>query len=213
MDTTFVDPIAWESLVSTIESAAVIIAVIVGGLWTIYLFRRHRGHETALEIDITVAQEPYGHESTIVFVDTKLTNRGKTKIEAKPKRWSNDTPLPVYENKWESFVSPATLQLRRVVPGVEDQTVVDWYDKGHCVQAVDDIDLVDEYDDDSRGVIFWLEPGEESHLFAVIVLTGGLYMLKVTFIGNRPGEDFWRSSALLGVPDSSQPTDDVAGAI
>src|SRR5207245_197721 len=82
----FTRPTDLKTKSEILQSVALSIAVLIGGLWATYRFFIQRAYETALEIDLSMTCSPYVGSKFLVFVDTILKNRGQTRISARPRR-------------------------------------------------------------------------------------------------------------------------------
>jgi len=168
------------------------IAITGAALWALYLHWRGRTFEKRLLLDISTSSEPFD-EKRVLFVEIKLTNSGKAKLQAKPVKrgqW-------VYKDEIEQLQYSCSLQIRRINPNkVKAETLLDWYNCPALEQIPDvptEINLLDEYiltNEDNR-IEFWLEPGDIAYLPATLILIPGDYLLKVSFYGPDAKNDFW----------------------
>lgn len=167
--------------------------VLLGGvIWQLYLHWRGRTFEKRLLIDITSSTKPFD-EKRILFVEVQLTNAGRGKLEA---RRVGPTDY-VYHDEDEQLRYSCSLQIKRINGGkIANETLLDWY---NCteLEAVPnvprEINLLDDYvvPAEDNKIIFWMEPEDVVHLSASLVLLPGSYLLKVSFYGANPNEDFW----------------------
>jgi hypothetical protein len=186
-----------------VQSLSISLGVIIGGLWTLYLFRKQRVAETRLDITLEPKVIPLG-ESFLLVLDIGLHNQGTQDLRAKQKTYHNGEIEPIYEDEFETLRHSASLQLRRLQPELTSNTILSWYDKRHLVVPeglAPEINLLDEWEDpDQTGRDeFILEPKDLFHLTAHLVLAPGHYVAKVTFFGRRPDVDWWARTTLLEV--------------
>jgi hypothetical protein len=65
-----------------------------------------------------------------------------------------------------------------------------------------EINLLDDYEVDGK-IKFYLEPNDTYHLTTPIVLSKGLYIATLTFLGKKYKEEFWRRRFVFKVPSNS----------
>ena len=81
---------AFRSIASSIQSIAIVVAVIIGGIWTAYVFKLQR--RSALGIDISGTQLAIpGNDRPHILVSLTITNRGNRDTRLV---WS-ETPVSV----------------------------------------------------------------------------------------------------------------------
>ncbi len=185
----------WQQLSGAVQSWVTALGIVVGGIWAAYRFGIRREKESALGMDLsysTVAQDDGGH---LLFCDVTITNCGKVRVSA------TGADAPVYSDKLERLAYAADLLLRRLPSDLPLNTPVGWF--GHAAgesPRTDDIELnlLEAFESGSE-IDFWMEPGEAYHLSRGAVLTPGLYLALVSFVGSRTGE-FWRRLFLIEVP-------------
>ena len=185
----------WVSLAQAVQNWATAIAVLVGAVWAYYRFGIKRESETAMGIDLTHTSVPYDANYLVVF-DVCLENKGAVKLGAKRKRH------PAYEDNADVLAYAVDLLIRLVPPGSKPGSRIGWFDsetdKSPRPQDVE-LDLVAEYEINGESD-FWMEPGENYHVGATVVLSSGNYLAMVTFIGDRSDSEFWRRTFLVQVP-------------
>lgn len=185
----------WVSLAQAVQNWATAIAILVGGAWAYYRFGIKRENETALAIDLAHSSIPYDSNYLVVF-DVCLDNRGSVRLGAKRKR------KPAYKDREEVLAYSVNLLLRPVPPGSTPRSRIAWFecetDKSPRPDDVE-LDLVAEYEK-ARETDFWMEPGENYHVGATVVLSAGKYLAMVTFVGDRSDDEFWRRTFLVQVP-------------
>jgi len=92
----------FRSIAAGIQSLAIAVAVIIGGIWTAYLFRLQR--RSALGIDISGAQLAIpGDDRPHILVSLTITNRGNRDTRLV---W-NDKPVTVSKMKVPDHGSPS----------------------------------------------------------------------------------------------------------
>ncbi len=67
----------FKELMSGLESGATIIALIIGGLWTYWLFIRHRTGKPSADISHVVSTVALSSKNTLVHVEVKVRNTSK----------------------------------------------------------------------------------------------------------------------------------------
>ena len=185
----------WVSLAQAVQNWATAIAILVGGAWAYYRFGIKRESETALAIDLAHSIVPYGSNYLVVF-DVCLENKGLVRLGAKRNR------LDAYEDHAEVLAYSVNLLLRPVPPSLIPGSRIGWFDSETDKSPRPDdveLDLVAEYEIDGE-TDFWMEPGENYHVGATVVLSAGEYLAMVTFVGDRSDSEFWRRMFLVQVP-------------
>jgi len=203
----FTRPTDLKTKSEILQSVALSVAVVIGGLWATYRFFIQRLYETALEIDLSMMCSPYVGSKFLVFVDTVLTNRGQTRISARPRKYLNSKPLPSYMDAKEQLHYSLGLQIKRIEEDIHGNTALDWFESKHLdeVQGIpNEINLLNEYDYSTNGAVdLWIEPNETYHCAIPLILPKGHYVAKVAFIGNRGGFEFWSRIFHLHVAEPS----------
>lgn len=189
-----------------LQHVGVAAAALMGGLWASYRFLIQRGYETALQIDFDLSYCAHRNGSHLVFADATLSNKGQTRINAKPKNYVRDEALPTYTDAAEVLYHSCALQLKRIDQHIASNAVLDWFESAY-LQQVDgipkQINLLYEYEVSKNGAIdFWIEPNESYHCSIPLLLTDGDYVAKVYFIGNRGGFEFWSRTFLFRLDES-----------
>ncbi len=119
------------------------------------------------------------------------------KLGAKRKR------RPAYTDDADVLAYAVDLLVRPVPPGSAPGSRVGWFesesDKSPHPEDVE-LDLVAEYEISGESD-FWMEPGENYHVGATVVLSAGKYLAMVTFVGDRSDSEFWRRMFLVQVPE------------
>jgi hypothetical protein len=199
-----------KDVIDIISGVIVAVAAIIGGLWALLRYRKERTDEAAIEIGVNSTCAPYGQDY-LIFLDIKLTNKGRTKIQAKYER-SNGL---AFDDGVERLQHSGSLQVKQVLPRTQHaNSHLDWFESPllRPLPDIAEINLLTEYEDPTRSnrIDFWMEPGEVYHLEAAIVLSPGLYLAKITFVGADGDDNFWSRLHLIQVPEqvpSKQPPD------
>jgi hypothetical protein len=74
-----------KELIDIVSNIVVIVAAIIGGLWALRRYQIERTEESALDIGVEYNSVELGSEY-IVTLDVVLTNKGKTRLQAKTDR-------------------------------------------------------------------------------------------------------------------------------
>jgi hypothetical protein len=180
-------------LASTLESLP-LLALGAGG-WQLYLHLRSRTFQKRLAIDITASNRTVGDKRSL-FIDVKLENTGRVKLEA----FKSSPSTFVYQDQHECLRHSCSLRLKRINMSKlgSQATHLDWY-RSEALEAVDgiptEINLLDDYILPKNGNVttFWLEPTDIVHLSAAFILPVGLYIAKVCFYGRDIESDYWSS--------------------
>jgi hypothetical protein len=194
---------AWAQIA---QNVAVTVAILVGGVWTLYQVSRQRRLESGLSIGAKVTWTGIGEARFLVYIDISLQNIGNRLLRAHAKRGNFEHPLPLpgRPGAHQHFHSVA-LHIRRIEPtAIADLSgiVVDWHDTKYLSEISDigpeeghEIDLIRSYEQRSKSdgirVAFFMEPQEMYHLGTSVVLSPGQYMGRVTFFGSRGSDEFW----------------------
>ncbi len=196
-----------STLSSIIQNLAVTIGIFVGGTWALYRFTHKRESETSLVIDVSTQMCSYSQTDYLVLIEVALKNTCQAKIEV----MSPKSGPPVYSDDNEELRHKVSLQIRRVRHGAKPGDIMNWFDRRHSDSAhfelvSGEIDLLSSLDVPSLSYThLCLEPNEAYCLSVPIVLSPGIYLLMVTFLGERPDFDFWRRFCLVEVPGSRLP--------
>jgi hypothetical protein len=192
-------------------------ALLIGGVWALWIFVINRSNESALKIETTPLTVTRPSSRTVVFFEVTLENSGKVKIGSKPRNYdSSKKLLAAYSDPDYEILDFSVSLLVRPLPkagysqtetkdlGKRDKQL-DWFSdmdkqKLKPTDLVAEIDLVDSYAVDDKKANFWMEPGETYHLPVALELQPGDYLGMITFIGERGDFEFWRRFILLQVP-------------
>jgi hypothetical protein len=194
------DIAGWKERIAVIHDIVVTLAALAGGSWALLRFKRERADESALDLEVSVRSDKTSTANTFaVFVEAKLKNVGKTKIQAKPTAKGN----LAYADAVEKIAYGGSLQVRSIsVPAATGY--LNWYDQKSVmpIPELGEINLLSEYEIPEKDNLldFWMEPGETYTLGKTIALTPGLYLMKITFIGARNDGDFWTRLVQFSVP-------------
>jgi hypothetical protein len=221
-----------KEFIEVLNNIVVMVAAVVGGFWALWRIKRERTDEAALEMALTHTLEPLDHSHLVVFT-VQLSNRGKTKIEAKSERSKEGW---TFDDGTEKLKYACSLQIRGVQPSpVVPPQGLDWFEGGPwqdmaLYRGGREINVLLEYENPHRGdaVEFWMEPGESYRLGVPVVLPAGTYVAKLTFVGADLEEDsfdrflheiglvkrairaldenFWSQIYGFSVPRQSQPS-------
>ena len=184
----------------TIQQLVVIAAAVVGGLWAWRRYWVERTDQAALEIGIdyrTISLDA----NYLVSFDISLANRGKVKIQAKPRKDGAHT----FDDGVEKLAHSGSLQLKRIQTSAATTTrTINWFESDGLerVAGVSEVNFLTEYEDPTRGNIidFWMEPNETYHLGATLVLGRGVYLVKATFVAAGGDDNFWGRVTAIEVP-------------
>ena len=198
------DIACWKDRVGVIHDIVVTLAALAGGSWALLRFKRERSDESALDMEVSVKGDKTTTANTFaVFVEVKLKNVGKTKIQAEPTARGDIA----YKDADEKIAFSGSLQVRSVsVPSAAGY--LNWYDEKIAmpIPGLSEINLLSEYEiPEKAGLLdFWMEPGETYTLGKTVALTAGLYLARVTFIGARNDGDFWTRLVQFSVSPLSE---------
>lgn len=202
-----------KDVVDIISGVIVMLAAIIGGLWALRRYWIERTDEAAIELGVDYTCAPLGQEHLVVL-DVTISNKGHTRIQAKFEK----TPTGyAFDDTVEQLRHSGSLQFRSVSPS-SPPGHLDWFEARHLLQpvsGVDEINLLTEYEDPTKGnqVDFWMEPGEVYHLEAAVVLSTGLYLAKVAFVGARGDDNFWSRLHFIQVPQPDPHVQQQAGMV
>lgn len=201
-----------------LQSFALTLAGIVGGIWALYKFVKQRVYETALEIDLITQILPYdNNDKFLVWIDAVLKNKGQTKISAKPKKYNmkGKAARPVYNDEVETLYHSFGLQIRQISSNIKTNAVLNWFESDNLEKLEnisDEINLLYEYEIRPNAirrffhiwmgigkVVFFIEPNEICHCVIPLVLSKGRYIAKVSFVGTRGADEFWGRIFIINV--------------
>ncbi|HVO67055.1 MAG TPA: hypothetical protein VMT12_11275 [Syntrophales bacterium] len=182
------------------------VAVIGGAWWAVYQWRLQRSYETALEIELVKKCAVYRNNLFVVFIDVSLKNVSRCKLAARAKNYANGSAQPVYEDELETIKHSVGLQLRSIRSDIENNLSLNWFNSTELLipeNIPSEINLLTDYEIESGERIeqMWIEPGETTHVGCAIILPAGHYLAKVTFVGAREFDDFWRRLFYIHVPE------------
>jgi hypothetical protein len=188
--------------VGVLHDIIVTLAAIAGGAWALLRFKRERADESAIDMDVSVrTDKSSANGASPVFIEAKLKNVGKTKIQAKP---TTKNSGPAYQDTEETLEYSGSLKVRHLVPSAGMVANLDWYDASVVtpIASLPEINLLSDYEipEQENLLDFWKEPGETYVLGKTIALAPGLYLAKATFIGARNDGDFWTRLTQFSVP-------------
>lgn len=176
-----------NQVAGVIQSLVLTLAAIIGGIWALYKFVLQRDFETNLDLDISTECFSGNKGNMMIFINTTLKNTGKTYIAAKPKKYKDNSYLPVYQDKLDVIHHGCDLQIKCLNTGIK--AVYDWYNPLNFTQVEnlpDHINLLAEYEISNQGQIdFWMGPGETFYLGTAVTLPPGHYLAKVVFVGPK----------------------------
>lgn len=199
----------WEKATAVLEHVVVSIAAIIGGFWAVVRLRRERTFEAALNMVATQRSTPLalGHEH-LVTVTIEVTNKGKTKIQAKEVQPGSG---PAFDDGIETLHNSFSLKIRKV----DDSNPfpnrhLDWFEGPPLLTVPglpEEINVLSEYEDPLNHDMadFWMEP-DESYGFGIpVVLPEGQYVAKATFIAEGEVGGFWSRVFSFSVPSGTGP--------
>src|SRR5262249_44263257 len=116
----------WKDVAQIASDIVVALSASAGGIWAIARYIRERTDEAALDIDIDRRSVSQGSDH-LVMLDIVLTNKGKTKLQAKAAR---DVKTGfAYSDGVEQLQHSRSLQLRQVqVWNANSNRHLDWFD-------------------------------------------------------------------------------------
>lgn len=125
------------------------LAVIIGGIFTLYKFILHRLYETALTINIDLDEKIYLKTKMLIF-KIRISNIGKTKITG---RKNNTETQNAYENKKDEYTNKdvvkfcCELQVRKINSFPIKEEVITWYTNKHVNEIIEfeHINLLEEH--------------------------------------------------------------------
>jgi hypothetical protein len=195
-----------------IQNIVVSVAAIIGGaggIWAIYRWRKERGHETSLEINLNSTSTVYKNDLYLVFIDVSLKNVGKVRLIAKKKKYDSKITEPVYKDTMETINHSLGLQLRAIRSDIDCSATLDWFSSNKLdapKNIPNEINLFSDFEEngqDNQDEIM-IEPGTTNNFGYPFILPAGHYLAKVTFVGKRPEIDFWRRLFYIHVPSSEK---------
>jgi len=184
---------------AAVEHVVTSIGIFAAGYWAWRKFRTTRSGESALEIELAAQSLPATAERHFVHLDVVLKNKGNVRLGA-------TRTVPAFQElagKGAEKVQYALdLQLRPLLAAEASAPVVPWFSQMRDGRAgTVEVDMLELYREAESGCVdFWMEPGETSHLSAVLSLERGCYLAVVTFVGENQVEEFWRRQFLVQVP-------------
>lgn len=205
----------FKELTEIIHNLVVSAAAITGGFWVLNRIYRERTDEAALEMTLTHSSwkldGPPPDKYAVVFT-VELANRGKTKIEAKRARTQEigSGNWYIFDDRSEKLENACSLQIMQVDEGnVGAMQRLDWFEPQGLISEgrVEHNVLIDYQNPKKKDkarkevVEFWMEPGEIYRLGVPVVLSKGVYLAKLTFVG----ADTWLGKLLarIGVTRAS----------
>jgi hypothetical protein len=182
----------YHDTLSGLHDVVVSAAAIVAGVWVIFRLWRERSNQAALTIGFASSSIPC-ESMHIAFLNVTLTNVGRSMIRAKVKKVNSRA----YGDKDERIEYAGSLQLRKLQPPIPaDAAELNWFKSPaafHEIPHVATVNLLSDYENPDRDnrLEFWMEPGESYSLGRHVVLSPGLYVAKITFIGAGADTNFW----------------------
>jgi hypothetical protein len=187
----------WVAIADPVESWATAFALVVGGLWAYYRFGLRREKETALGTELLYSSISQPSGAHLVYFDVTLTNKGAVRLTANREQ-------PAYTDSSECLQYAGDLILRRLPQDTPVGSQVRWFhqppNQKSPLSGDIEIDLLEAYEEPAEKSDFWMEPGESYHLSAAAVLSAGLYLGIVTFVGAAGPHEYWRRLFLIEVP-------------
>jgi hypothetical protein len=170
----------------------VILGAVLGGMWKLGGLLVARAGHTAVDLGVVTTFGARRGTLPVVFVEVTLTNRGRTKVEAKRGQSESGYAFEDANGGPERLRFSGSLQLRRA-PAGNTEVAPGWFDPAlQSIEGLGELDLLEEYrlppHPSSRRdgeVEFWMEPGESYRLGRILLLRPGSYVGKVTFIAHR----------------------------
>jgi hypothetical protein len=171
------------------KDALTAVAILIGGLWTLYQFVLRKAFESALRIGADVRVVPSAGPLRLVVLQVTFENKGQRRITAPPAL--SKERIADYEG---SIAHPADLQVRQLAPAVAP-SFVGWWKEGsmHAISGVSEhVSLLFEYSRKDGLIDFFLEPGEVYEFQPAFHLAPGDYAAKIVFAGRRAtAAEFW----------------------
>jgi len=204
----------WLEFIDAIKSLAEASAVVIGGIWTWYLFWLQREKEPAIGIEFKYKCIPNGSQLSVVYFDVTFSNIGKVRVQGRRSRNPAYPTAKDRPDKEETLQYGCSLLLRHVPHGLPANAVLDWFNQesgergkelGKLVFDTPPIeaDLLYDYAIKlSSGEVtdFWMEPGELYDVGVGFVLLPGTYLAIITFLGETSDDELWRRKALIEIP-------------
>jgi hypothetical protein len=193
---------AFYSFTQIFESWATIIGIFGAGFWALYTFVIKRINKSAIDIDLKTTSFEYDNGRYIVLFESIIKNRGHIKLKAKYK-CSPKSPYDPEDETGEFYNSALDLKIRPFPNNCDLNSIVYWYpcDPTSTLE-LDLLNLYRDYPNSPSPAYFWMEPGEEYQLGIPVILSAGLYLAKITFIGKKKLE-FWSRLFLVNIPQSN----------
>jgi hypothetical protein len=191
----------FKNLTEILNNLTVTVAAVIGGLWAVDRIKKERTDEAALEMAVSVRSTPVENAHLAVFT-VRLTNTGRTKIEAKSRRDGEFTFSEDGEQS-EKLRYACSLQVRKLdATAIHGAQRLNWFGGGPWRDVLlspegPEINVLLEYENPERNnvVEFWMEPGETYRLGVPVILERGAYLGKLTFVA-APQERGWLDGAL-----------------
>jgi hypothetical protein len=183
-----------------LHDMVVSVAAVAGGAWVLLRLWRERSNQAALTIDFAASSKPF-EAAHIVFLNITLTNVGKSMVKAKVKKGG----AIAYGDKDERLEYSCSVQLRKVQPSAPPAVAeLDWFKSPamHRIPNITAINLLSDYENPDRDnrLEFWMEPAESYSLGRHVILSAGIYVAKITFIGAGADTNFWTRVVQFVVP-------------
>jgi hypothetical protein len=182
-----------------IESLATTLGIIVAGLWAFFTFKKKREVETAISLDLVTYSQEYNNDHYIVVFEAIIRNRCHTKLKARY-NCSSEFPFDFKDGTGEKYKSAFDLKIVPFPQNIKAGSVIYWYH--YANEPILEIDLLQLYRNFPKipsFACFWMEPDEEHKFGIPVILPAGLYMAKLTFLGEDE-IDFWSRIFLVKVP-------------
>ncbi|MCA1600278.1 MAG: hypothetical protein LC776_01070 [Acidobacteria bacterium] len=171
------------------KDALTALAIMIGGLWTLYQFVLRKAFESALRIGIDVRVAQSAGPLRLVTIGVTFENKGQRRITAPPKLSSER--IADYEG---SITHPADLQLKQLAAGAAP-SFIGWWKAGSMndIPGVPEhVSLLFEYSRKDGLIDFFLELGEVYEFQPAFHLFPGDYAAKIVFAGRRAtAAEFW----------------------
>jgi hypothetical protein len=173
-----------------VEPIFKVLALLLGSSWVLYLYFTGRSGETGLLIEVVPKTVSAKETLRVVFLDVMPPPPAPCRVDA-----SRTHPGELAPKFDKSINYAGSLKIRRIQVRVDARpSHVDWWGDDNPsigAETVSEINLLDEYTaDEEIPPDFFMEPGEEYHLGACVLLPAGMYLAKVVFVGGR-NREFW----------------------
>jgi hypothetical protein len=185
------------------KNFAEVIAVVIGGYWAYYRFYLQREDEPAIGIELDYRCVPNANHCFLTYFDVTLTNKGKVKATAKRK--PDKEGGFAFTDKGEDLKYSCSLLLRAIPQNIPKGKPICWFDreedkKRSPLPGDIEADLIYDYEKDGEPY-FWMEPAESYHVGVGFILSPGIYLAMVTFIGDKNDDEFWRRTFIIQIPE------------